>query len=311
MKQKFKLSIPPRYTLAILSFVCIVLAITTYKFKDSVAPVKTLVGSVMTPMQKGINQVGGYIHSKTELLTSIEELRDENEALKKELNDVTSTNKVLQQDHYELNTLRDLYKLDQKYSDYPKVAAEVIERSGNWYSTMKIDKGTKDGLAVNMNVIAGEGLVGIITEVGYNYSTVRLITDDNSNVSGMFLKTGDTCNVTGNLQLIDSGLMDLSIIKKDANVETGYEVVTSKISERFLPGILVGYVESIKTGEDKVTKTGSIRPAVDFTKLDTVLVITELKEQLTDKDPNAENTKNDAKSTDAPSSTSTPDSKKE
>ncbi|MDO5293858.1 MAG: rod shape-determining protein MreC [bacterium] len=287
MKQKFKLTIPPRYTLAILSFVCIILAVVSFKYKDSVAPVKTLVGSVMTPMQKGINQVGSYVHSKTELITSIEKLTKENETLQNELNDVTANNKVLQQEQYELNTLRELYKLDQKYSSYPKVAAEVLERSSNWYSTIKIDKGTKDGLAVDMNVIAGEGLVGIITEVGYNYSTVRLITDDNSNVSGMFLKTGDTCNVNGNLQLVDSGLMNLNVIKKDATVESGYEVVTSKISERFLPNILIGYVETVETGADKVTKTGYIRPAVDFSKLDTVLVITQLKEKLLDTDPNA------------------------
>lgn len=310
MKHKFKLTIPPRYTLAILSFVCIILAIVSYKFKDSVAPVKTLVGSVMTPMQKGINQVGGFIHSKTELLTSIEELTKENENLKKDLNDVTAKNKVLQLDQSELNTLRDLYKLDQKYSSYPKVAAEVIERtSSNWYSTLKIGKGTKDGLAVNMNVIAGEGLVGIITEVGYNYSTVRLLTDDNSNVNASFLKTGDTCNVNGNLKLVDSNLMELDIIKKDAEVESGYEVVTSKISERFLPGILIGYVESIKTADDKVTKIGYVRPAVDFTKLDTVLVITQLKEQYTKTNPNDKNTNKDTKSTTAPSST--PDSKKD
>lgn len=302
MKHKFKLSIPPRYLLAILSMLCVILAAVSFKCKDSVAPVKTLVGTVMTPMQKGINEVGSYIHSKTELITSIKKLTTENDALKKELDNVTADNKVLLQEQYELDTLRDLYKLDQKYSSYPKVAAEVLSRSDNWYSSITIDKGTREGLAVNMNVIAGEGLVGIITEVGYNYSVVRLITDDNSNVGAMFLKTGDTCNVKGNLQLIDSGLIDLNVIKSDAKVESGYEVVTSKTSSRFLPNILIGYVDSVKTGEDKLTQTGYVKPAVDFSKLDTVLVITQLKEELMEKDPNA---------TKEPTSTSTPDTKKQ
>ena len=290
MRKKVKLTIPPRYILAILSLMCIILAIVSFKFKDSIAPVKTLVGSVMTPMQKGINEVGSYIHSKTELISSISELTDENNELKGKLAEISAENKLLQQDVSELNTLRELYKLDKKYSEYPKVAAQVLSRSGNWYNTVTIDKGTRDGLAVNMNVIAGQGLVGIIKEVGYNYSIVQLITSDDSNVSGMFLKTGDTCNVKGNLELIDNGLIDLNIIKPDAQIETGYEIVTSKISEKYLPGILIGYVESIKIAEDTVTKTGYVRPVVDFTKLDTVLVITELKEQLIKDDPNVENT---------------------
>lgn len=300
MKHKFKLTIPPRYLLAILSMLCVVLAVVSYKCEDTIAPVKTLVGTVMTPMQKGINEVGGYIHSKTELFTSVKKLTEENQALKKELDNVTADNKVLVQEQYELDTLRELYKLDQKYSKYPKVAATVLSRSDNWYSTITIDKGTRDGLAVNMNVIAGEGLVGIITEVGYNYSVVRLITDDKSNVGAMFLKTGDTCNVKGNLQLIDSGLIDLNVIKSDAKVESGYEIVTSKTSKRFLPNILIGYVDSVKTGEDKLTQTGFVRPAVDFSKLDTVLVITQLKEKLMDEDPNA---------TKSPTSTSAPQKK--
>lgn len=288
MKRKFKLSIPARYVLAILSIVCLILIFVSFKYGDSIAPVKTMVGRVMTPMQKGINQIGSWLYSKAELLTSIENLLDENNTLKEELSAVTSENKLLQQEKYELESLRELYKLDQKYTNYPKVAAQVISRDpNNWNSTITIDKGSRDGLAVDMNVIAGEGLVGIITEVGYNYSTVRLIVDDSSNVSGMFLKSGDTVNVKGNLKLIDSGLIDLEIIKKDADVDIGYDVVTSHISNKFLPGILIGYVESLSTDPSNITKSGTLRPAVDFSKLDIVLVITELKEGKLATDPNA------------------------
>lgn len=288
MKRKFKISIPARYVLAILSIICLVLIFVSFKYGDSIAPVKTVVGRVMTPMQKGINEIGSWLYSKKELMTSIEKLIEENSTLKENLSSVTAENKLLQQEKYELETLRKLYKLDQKYTSYPKVAAQVIAREpNNWNSTVTIDKGTRDGLAVDMNVIAGEGLVGIITEVGYNYSTVRLIVDDSSNVSGMFLKSGDTVNVKGNLKLIDSGLIDLEIIKKDADVQIGYDVVTSHISNKFLPGILIGYVESLSTDPSNITMSGTLRPAVDFSKLDIVLVITQLKEEKLDTDPNS------------------------
>lgn len=280
MKRKWKENFSPKYVLAILSFLCIVLIIVSYKFSSQIAPVKTFAGEVFTPMQKGINKVGSWIHDKSELLASVEELTAENKKLKEQLANVSYDNKILQQDKYELSTLRNLFRLDQKYASYPKVGARVIGREpNNWNSSITIDKGSDDGLAVDMNVLAGDGLVGIITEVGHNYSKVRLITDDVNNVSSMILKTGDICNVKGNLKLIDSGLIDIEMVNKDAKVEEGYEVVTSNISTKYLQGILVGYIQDIAVDSSNLSQSGHIRPAVDFDSLDTVLVITELKEK--------------------------------
>lgn len=102
---------------------------------------------------------------------------------------MSAENRLLQQDKYELEDFRKLYKLDEQYASYPKVAARVISSDpDNWYNTFIIDKGSEDGLAVNMNVMAGDGLVGIITDVKKSYSTVRSIIDDDSNVYGTFLK---------------------------------------------------------------------------------------------------------------------------
>ena len=259
----------------------------SFKYSEAVAPTKTFVGRVMTPMQKGINQVGSFIHSKVELINSVEELTKENKSLQEQINQLKQENNNLLQDKYELDTYRKLFKLDQDYKTYPKVAATVISYDpNNWYSVITIDKGTRDGLTEDMNVIADEGLVGIITEVGYNYSKVRLIVDDSSNVGGMFRTTGDTCNVKGNLELFSSGLIEMNMLKKDAVVEIGNEIVTSKVSSKFLPGILIGYVDSVSLDSNNMSQSGYVRPAVDFSKLDTVLVITELKEELLDTDPN-------------------------
>ena len=71
------------------------------------------------------------------------------------------------EDRNELSSLRELYKLDQGYRQYNKVAARVVSRDdNNWYNMFTIDKGSDDGIQKNMNVIAGNGLVGIVTEVG-------------------------------------------------------------------------------------------------------------------------------------------------
>jgi rod shape-determining protein MreC len=239
-------------------------------------------------MQRGINVVGSFISDKLNIFTNMKELLEENERLTDQVNLLSYENKLLLQDKYELDELRELYKLDQKYLDYPKVAARVISKdTNNWYSVFTIDKGTRDGLAVDMNVLAGNGLVGIIIEANYNHSKVRAIIDDKSNVSGMFLKTSDTCIVSGDLKLMDEGKIRVEHISKDAEIMDNYEVVTSHISDKFLQGILIGYVSDIRLDSSNMEKTAYLTPAVDFSKLNEVLIITELKEPLLDKAPTA------------------------
>jgi rod shape-determining protein MreC len=241
-------------------------------------PVKEAVGSVITPMQRGINLVGTFISDQLSNFKSINDLMDENKKLKEQLDIKTYENKLLLQDKYELDSLRKLYELDQKYIDYPKVAARVISKdSDSWYNIFTIDKGTRDGFKVNMNVLAGDGLVGIITEVHYNYSIVRSIIDDNSSISGMFSATSDTCIVQGDLQLIDQGKIKVELINKDAEIKDGDEVVTSHISPNFFEGISIGYISDITLDPSNMTKTAYLTPVVDFERLEEVLIITELK----------------------------------
>lgn len=281
MRRKRKHPIEPRILLVVFSLLSFALIIVSFRFQDELASAKTFAGSVAAPMQRGINSVGAWISDRVQIFTTMEQLLKENKKLKDELANVSYENKILRQEKYELADLRELYKLDEKYASYPKVAARVISRdSNNWYNQFCIDKGSEDGLSINMNVIAGDGLVGIITEVGANWSKVRTIIDDKSNVSGMTLKASDTCNVKGNLELIDQGLIELELADKEADIKEGDEIVTSHISDRYLQGILIGYVNSIAVDSSNMTQSGYLTPAVSFDSLDTVLVITELKKEL-------------------------------
>lgn len=280
MKQKPNFKIKPRYFLLAGVILCLGLIFFSFRYKEQFMGVKNAVGTVITPMQKGINQIGTWISDILENFRRVDELIDENKKLKEELESVSYENKLLMQDKYELNNLRELYKLDQKYTDYEKVAARVTGTdSDNWYNIFTIDKGSNDGIKVNMNVMAGDGLVGIVTQVGHNWSTVRSIIDDKSSLSGMFMNTDETCIVKGNLKLLDSGYIDVSKIDVDANIKEGDEVYTSYISDKYLQGILVGYICDITKDPSGLTKSGHLSPAVDFNQLDYVLVITQLKEQ--------------------------------
>lgn len=280
-KNKIKIKIVPRYLFIAMIVICLVLLIVSYRFSDSLGPVKSVAGNVITPMQVGINRIGSFFTSKLDYLKKVDDLIAKNKELTDKLNEVSYENKLLLQGKYELDNFRKLYNLDQTYADYPKVAARVISKdTNNWYSKFKIDKGSDDGIKPGMNVMAGNGLVGIITKTGKNYADVRSIIDDSSNVRGMFLDNSETCTVKGNLKLLDEGYIEVTDIKKGSSIQDGYEVVTSYTSQKYHPGILIGYVSGIKVDPSNMTESGYLTPAVDFSKLDMVLIITREKEEL-------------------------------
>jgi rod shape-determining protein MreC len=141
MRRRTKFNINPKYILIACIIICLSLIIISFRFGDKLNPVKEAVGTVITPMQRGINTVGTAISKRLDSFKSIGELLNENAKLKDQVDVLSYENKLLLQDKYELDELRDLYKLDKKYLDYPKVAAHVISKdTNNWYSIFTIDK---------------------------------------------------------------------------------------------------------------------------------------------------------------------------
>lgn len=271
--------IHPKTLYIALSVICVLLVVISFRFSDRFSSVKTIVGNVVTPMQKGINSVGKSISDKFDLLSSKESLLAENKELQEKIDSLSYSNKILVGENKELENYREMYKLDKKYPDYPKVAATVISREGNnWFNIFYIDKGKKDGVNVDMNVISGNGLVGIVSEAGEHYAKVRAIIDDKSNVSSMFEKNGETCMVKGNMESIYNGYIDVEMISNSADIKEGDEIVTSHVSDKFLQGLSVGFVKDIQTDESTLTKTAHLTPTVNFDQLEYVLVITQLKD---------------------------------
>lgn len=283
MKRPGKINIKPKILIFILTILCIAALILSVTVKSFSYPLKAVAGVVVIPLQEGVNSIGGWFTDKSDLLKSVKQLKKENDSLKAQVDELTEENSLLAQNKYELTRLRELYQLDQDYSSLNKVAARVLAKdSGNFFNIFTIDKGSKDGLKVDMNVISGGGLVGIIYDVGENYAKVRSIIDDESSVSVSFANTSDTGIASGDLKLIDDGVMNITEIRKDAKVSEGDMVITSRISNKFLPGILVGYVTEVSQDSNELTQSGKIVPVVDFQHIDEVLVITDMKEQLKD-----------------------------
>ena len=269
-----------KYFLFGLSLLCVcMIGITTIK-GSILNPLRTAVGYVLVPIQSGVNQVGGGLYNELSSVGKLKTALAENETLKTRVDELTEENTRLRSEQFELERLRSLYELDQEYMQYHKIGARIIAKdSSSWFSVFRIDKGSDDGIKEDMNVIAGGGLVGIVTDVGANYATVRSIIDDSSRVSAMAQQSGDSCIVAGDLKLFKEGRLKLSYMEKDDDIKDGDMIVTSNISGKFLPGILVGYATNITVDyNDNLTKSGYLIPAARFDRLQEVLVITDLKD---------------------------------
>ena len=278
-RKRRKFTIPSKYLLLILTVVCVVL-MGVSAFTDLIsAPLFNVAGGIIVPMQTGVSRIGESLSRKKDEVVNIRDVMARNEELKEQIDALVIENNALAQDKYELNQLRQLYELDQQYAAYDKIGAHVVSKDpGNWFSGFVIDKGEKDGIGVDMNVMAGSGLVGRVTEVGDNWAKVLSIINDKSSVSAMVLSTEDTCIVEGNLETMKSGMITFSkLVSEEGSVKEGDKLVTSYISTKYLPGILIGYVTEINPDSNHLTNSGYITPAVDFSHLQEVLVVTTRK----------------------------------
>ncbi|MCD8223890.1 MAG: rod shape-determining protein MreC [Clostridiales bacterium] len=278
-----------KYILIGLSLFCALLIGITSVRDGFLTPLRTGVGYFLIPIQSGVNRAGTAIYNEINNYGRLREAMSENEALRAQVDNLIEENTRLQSEQFELQRLRELFELDQEYLQYEKIGARVIAKdSGDWFQVFRIDKGSRDGIRVDANVIAGGGLVGIVTDVGANYATVRSIVDDVSRVSGMAQQSGDSCIVAGDLTLFTEGRLRITNITRDGDVKDGDRIVTSNISSKFLPGILIGYATDITTDPTRLTKSGFLVPAAQFDSLQEVLVITQLKADLEEEEATEE-----------------------
>jgi rod shape-determining protein MreC len=291
-----------KYVLISLTVFCVLLIGLTSIRDEWLTPLRTGVGYVLIPVQSGVNSVGSAIYGEITDLSKLRNAQKENREMKDIITQLTEENTRLQSEELELNRLRKLYSLDQQYGQYEKVGARVIANdSSNWFQVFRIDKGSKDGIAVNMNVMAGGGLVGIVTDVGANYATVRSIIDDSSRVSGMAMQSGDSCIIAGDLTLFKEGRLRITNVLKESDLKDGDKIVTSNISSVFLPGLLVGYASDITNDSNNVTKSGYLVPAAEFDSLQDVLVVTKLKSDMMKEEASKETTSAETQATEGAS----------
>ncbi len=280
-----KKQLSPINIIGAISVMFFFIIIFTWESSGEVSSFEKSVTHVIIPLQKGMSYFSDKLQKNVYAIKNLGKLKEMNKELQREVDELTYENIVLKQSKDELNRLRDLYELDKKYDDFPKIGARVIAKNpGNWYNQFTIDKGEEDGIENGMVVLSGAGLCGRVTKVGKNYSIVMAIIDDRSGVSAAIARTDDTLIVKGNLALFDEGLLEAVNIKDGANPVVGDQVLTSHLGEYFPSGILIGKIVSLESGVGGLTKKAYIKPYVDFKNIREVLVIDKLWENYEEED---------------------------
>ena len=208
--------------------------------------------------------------------------KDENKKLSAEVEGLRrklAENETALQDARELRGLVGLSRDDGFPRGTDPVGARVISRSPTvWYSSVKIDKGSSDGLEVNQPVIAAGGLAGKVTSVTDGTAVVTLITDASSAVSAQVVPQGASGIVKPEVGQPDDLLLDL-LGRKRQRVAEGATVVTSgftssKVESLFPRGIPVGRVTNVDPDEVELYQRVHIKPFADLRRVDFVQVLT-------------------------------------
>ncbi len=260
-------------TLSAAALLIIVIGLTMGG-RSRVTSLENLIGSVVTPVQLALHGAGASMGEKLAPLVDVwsykeknAQLKAENEKLSQELIKATLTSQ-------ELNTLADLraslnYAKSQNINNY--ITCDIIAKdSGNWYNLFVINAGTKQGVVKNSTVLCGEGLVGLVYEVGDDWSKVVSIVDNKSSVGFeiMDIQNNFDGRVTGNAE----GALKGYLYDPRAVVHTGQKIITSGLGI-YPRGILIGEIREVIVNKDNLLKEIVVEPKVNFLKLERVFVI--------------------------------------
>ncbi len=274
--------IRPLVVLCIIS----VLLLTFYIREDETGPIhgaRSVMSTITSPVRYAgsviaspFSALGNIFANLTASTETLSELKAENEELTARVAELAEAEATAER----LEALLDL----QSTYDLQSTAARIVgESSDAWSRTVTIDKGSSDGLAINMPVCNSAGVIGQIIEVSSSTSTVRLITDENSGVSAMVQST----RAQGILQGQADGSLRLEYVSVEADVQEGDIIVTSGIGGTYPKGLLLGTVSSVTRPDNATYYTIVVTPATSDTETnEEVLVITSLTDdqQASDED---------------------------
>ena len=228
--------------------------------------------SIINPIQRVFVDFKNKIQGNSAYFSNMETILQENDELKKKNSELETQLRELEMIKAENTTLQEYMNLTDKYSSYETIPAYVINKDvSNYSSTLVLNVGTKDGITENMTVISDKGLVGHVISVSESTCKVQVIIDSASTVSSTISTTNESIICKGTLE--NNQVLRATYIPTGAELIQGDLVYTSGVGGIYPKGIHIGTIKEIITTSNKTDRYAIIEPAVDFSKVYTVLVI--------------------------------------
>lgn len=244
------------------------------------APVSSqAVTGVLAPFQRAVSWAGYQVNGVTSAIWELVSAYYQNELLKNEVVQLRQQNLTAAEYAAENERLRNLLGYKQTASQFDLMAAQVIGREqATWTSMIVVNRGSSDGVARNMPVVTEKGLVGVVTEVSPNAAKVQLVLDPRCSVGTLIQRPESRVAgiVQGNIE--DALTPNMINIPKNSDVVEGDIIITSGFGGIFPKGIMVGKVKSLHDDGGGLLEVAVVEPAVDFQRLEDVLIITASRE---------------------------------
>lgn len=232
-------------------------------------------GIITYPFRSAAAAVSGWVGGVADRFGSVKELQQENDALRQEVARLEEEVRQARSDSEENERLRSLLNLRQQRRDFVFESARVIERSTtNWSSTLTLSKGSQFDIAEGDCAVDANGyLVGVVTEVGWNWCTVTTVLDTGSHLGSLVFRTGEAAVAEGDLSLMPEGKLKLSYLMNSEQLINGDLVVTSGLGGYYPSGLVIGSVDEIRTDEGGVTRYAVLSPHAEISALTEVFII--------------------------------------
>ena len=225
------------------------------------------------PVQNGLTYLKNKVSGNSTFFTDISNLKSENEELTKKNSELEQSLRELENIKSENETLKEYLGLTEKYGEYKTIPAYIINKDiSNYSKTVVINVGSDDGIKENMTVIADQGLVGHVISVTKNTAKVRTIIDTSSSVSCSLSTTEESIVCKGTLE--EGSALKAMYIPDEDGIIQGDSVETSGLGGIFPKGVHVGSIKKVVNTKNATDRYAIVETAVNFDKLDTVLVIT-------------------------------------
>ena len=261
--------------LAVAAAAAVLLSVMSY-LSATAAPLPNVAGIIASPFRSVSASVSETFRRWTGYFVGVDELREENEQLKKQIAEMEGTVRQAQADREENARLREVAQLREQRRDLHLESARVlVQDSSNWYSELTINKGTAQDITVGDCVVTETGdLLGVVTETGLNWATVRTILDSESSIGALVFRNGGSAMAQGDFALMGEGRLSLTYLGTEPDVVAGDLIVTSGLGGFYPSQLVIGYVEEVRTSDNGLAQYAVLKPEAETTGLVQVYVVT-------------------------------------